>query len=217
MRSKLYQYLKAFFFYPFTLAVLSLITLSHVAFYYWFDPSFVIHLSAFIVDIISLLLWIYICIKSERFQLFINQMVSKRSLENLKYILSQCDENFKFPALECIQLSYEIGKNFSDHMNTQELINFLDNMSHIARDHMNLLNRSTRFGTENQKQRMISILNHQVDSMKSTLDTMRSFSGNLTLLSASLENHAMVARELRAINQGLHEVIQEFEDDENEM
>ena len=49
-------------------------------------------------------------------------------------------------------------------------------------------------------------------SAESTLKTLQAFSGNLTLLSASVATDERAAQELHFMNQGLQEVLQEFND-----
>ena len=49
-------------------------------------------------------------------------------------------------------------------------------------------------------------------SAESTLKTLQAFSGNLTLLSASVATDERATRELHFMNQGLQEVLQEFND-----
>lgn len=46
--------------------------------------------------------------------------------------------------------------------------------------------------------------------MQQTLETLRAFSGHLTLLAVSLEREEMAAKELQLINQGLEEIIEEI-------
>ena len=49
-------------------------------------------------------------------------------------------------------------------------------------------------------------------SAESTLKTLQAFSGNLMLLSASVATDERAPRELHFMNQGLQEVLQEFND-----
>ncbi len=49
-------------------------------------------------------------------------------------------------------------------------------------------------------------------SAESTLKTLQAFSGNLTLLSASVATDERATQELHFMNQGLQEVLQEFND-----
>ena len=49
-------------------------------------------------------------------------------------------------------------------------------------------------------------------AIMSTLKTLQAFSGNLTLLSASVATDERATQELHFMNQGLQEVLQEFND-----
>jgi hypothetical protein len=49
-------------------------------------------------------------------------------------------------------------------------------------------------------------------SAENTLKTLQAFSGNLTLLPASVATDERATRELHFMNQGLQEVLQEFND-----
>ena len=56
------------------------------------------------------------------------------------------------------------------------------------------------------------MLNKHILSVENTLKTLQAFSGNLTLLSARVATDERATQELHYVNQGLQEVLQEFDD-----
>ena len=66
--------------------------------------------------------------------------------------------------------------------------------------------------TPEQKAAMTAMLKKHILSAENTLKTLQAFSGNLTLLSASVATDERATQELHFVNQGLQEVLQEFND-----
>ena len=88
----------------------------------------------------------------------------------------------------------------------------LYNITHLAHAHRTLHLRAQRFGTPEQKAAMAAMLHKHIVSAATTLKTLQAFSGNLTLLSASVATDERATQELHFMNQGLQEVLQEFND-----
>ena len=112
--------------------------------------------------------------RSKHFARFVVHLTYKAYSKHLQHALSLCHQDFKTPALECMRLAFDIGKSFSDHLSQQELNHFLDNLNQMVTSHVNLLQRSAKFGTEAQQQRMTTLIASQVRSMETTLETLRS-------------------------------------------
>jgi hypothetical protein len=88
----------------------------------------------------------------------------------------------------------------------------ITNIVRLAHAHHTLHLRAQRFGTPEQKASMAAMLQKHILSAENTLKTLQAFSGNLTLLSASVATDERATQELHFMNQGLQEVLQEFND-----
>ena len=88
----------------------------------------------------------------------------------------------------------------------------MSNIAHLVYAHRTLHLRAQRFGTPEQKASMVAMLQKHIASAENALKTLQAFSGNLTLLSASVATDERATQELHFMNQGLQAVLQEFND-----
>ena len=126
-------------------------------------------------------------------------------------ILKKCPNVFSKPARRCIDLIQKINQEFPGQSYSYELDLMLANIHNLAENNQTLYERSLEFGTQEQKGNMQAIISQQINAIKNTLNTLKSFSGNLTLIAASQEQSVVATDELKYINQGLQEVIEEFD------
>ncbi len=202
--------MRALLSYPFTWGALLLIVASHFAFFQWFQPSLSVNLIAFAIDIGSLVLWIRLATTSSDFQSFSDTLTSKHTVQSLRRQLQQCHTDFQRPALACIDLALQIDRDFDRDLLHGEIHQLFENLEQVTTSHLKLYDRSKTFGTDTQKEDMARRLAKQAGAMQQTLETLRTFSGHLTLLAASLEREETAAKELQLINQGLQEIIEEI-------
>lgn len=197
--------------YPLTWLVLAIIIASHVLFSLWFSPSLIMHGAALGVDAAGLIIWFIIALKSKQFQSKLNRMPYEDKEKNARKILRECPPAFRTPALESLDLIAKINADFQSSQYEEDLALMTVNLLNLAKNHQQLYKRYQHFGTTEQKASMKTLLEKQIGSMNSTLKTLKTFGGNLTLLDAGSDQP--VSDELKFINQGLKEVIQEFEND----
>ncbi len=202
---------KAFFTYPLTYLVMALIILSHTAFTMWFLPPFLMQALILIIDIFSFSLWFVFTVKSKAFKQHLNTMPYEEQINELKNILKECPPNFSDIAGKCIDLIQKVKKDFTDQHYSYEMDYMVSNIVNLSENHKQLYQRYLNFGTEEQKQNMKVMLNSQIKSINNTLNTLKTFSGNLTLLDANAEKSAEAAGELKEINKSLKEVIEELD------
>jgi hypothetical protein len=127
-------------------------------------------------------------------------------------VLADCPPAFALPARQCLELAQHISQEFAETAARYELDAFMSNIAHLAYAHRTLHLRAQRFGTPEQKASMAAMLQKHIASAEHTLKTLQAFSGNLTLLSASVATDERATQELHFMNQGLQAVLQEFND-----
>ena len=198
--------------YPYTWAVLALILVAHLSFSWWFQPDPAMQRLAVGLDLLALLLWGLLALRSEAWRAWHNRMPYETTPRQIQKILAACPPTFAIPARQCLDLAQHIFQEFTEAAMRHELDALLSNIARLAHAHHTLHLRAQRFGTPEQKAAMVAILNKHVLSAENTLKTLQAFSGNLTLLSASVATDERATQELHFVNQGLQEVLQEFDD-----
>jgi len=189
--------------YPYTWAVLALILVTHLSFSWWFQPAPAMQRLAVGLDLLALLLWGILAVRSESWRAWHNRMPYEATPRQVQKVLADCPPTFAVPARQCLELARHIS---------QELDTLITNMARLAQAHRTLHLRAQRFGTPEQKTSMAAMLHKHILSAENTLKTLQAFSGNLTLLSASVATDERATQELHFMNQGLQEVLQEFND-----
>jgi hypothetical protein len=198
---------KTFFTYPATWLAAALIAGLHIAFTLAFQPALVWTLGAFGVDVAAAALWLVIAFKSADFRKRLNTMPYENQGKEVTALVSDCPEPFKKPALDSIRLIQKINLEFPERTYSSELDMMLLNIRELSRNHKTLWTRSQDFGDAAQKKKMDAILGDQLKAIDTTLSTLKTFSGNLTLIEADASQTTSAAGELKDLNEGLKEVI----------
>ena len=198
--------------YPYTWAVLALILVTHLSFSWWFQPAPAMQRLAVGLDIFAGLLWGILAVRSEAWRAWHNRMPYETTPRQVQKVLADCPPAFAIPARHCLELAQHICQEFTEDTSRHELDALITNMARLAHAHHTLHLRAQRFGTPEQKAAMAAMLQKHILSAENTLKTLQAFSGNLTLLSASVATDERTTQELHFMNQGLQEVLQEFTD-----
>jgi hypothetical protein len=201
--------LKAFFSYPLTYLVISVIAGTHTGFNLWFNASLFMNSLALGLDALAFLLWFILVMKSPGFQKYFNRLPYMEQINDLKGILNGCQPEFREAAIKSLELVQKIKIEFKEHQYDSEMDFVLYNITNLAKNHRELFQRYQTFGTNEQKTYMRTVLNKQLSSVQNALHTLQSFSGNLTLIAADTEQATAVTNELKDINKGLQEVMEE--------
>ena len=127
-------------------------------------------------------------------------------------VLADCPPVFAISARQCLELVRHISQEFTEVATRHELDALITNIARLAHAHRTLHLRAQRFGTPEQKATMAAMLQKHITSAENTLKTLQAFSGNLTLLSASVATDERATQELHFMHQGLQEVLQECND-----
>lgn len=202
--------IKSLFTYPLTWVAVAFTALLHGLFTLIFRPPLFWTLVAFGADLAALALWFVFAFKSEAFKKRFNRMPYESKSRELFPVIRACSPAFRSPAEEAVRMIERINAEFPDQTYSAELSLMLVNIQDLAGNHRRLFERAGHFGDADQKKRMDKILGSQVEAMKNTLATLKTFSGNLTLLAANVEQSRTATNELKDLNQGLKEVIEEI-------
>ncbi|MBN1524111.1 MAG: hypothetical protein JW904_06510 [Spirochaetales bacterium] len=202
--------LKLLFTYPPTWMAVAAIFTVHILYTILFTPSLIWTIAAAVLDVAGFGLWGYLSFKSKAFQDHFNRMPYEDRNREILELLRSCPDTFRKPAEECISLLARINKEFPDQTYSAELGMMMANLRELSENHKILHERFLQFGNQEQKKRMESILAGQLEALKATLATLKTFSGNLTLLAVNEEQTQVATDELKYINQGLKEVIEEL-------
>jgi hypothetical protein len=195
--------------YPYTWVILALILVTHLSFSWWFQPAPAMQSLAVGLDTFAVLLWSVLALQSEAFRAFHNRMPSATTPRQVQKVLADCPRAFALPARQCLELAQHIYQEFAETAARHELDALMSNIAHLADAHRTLHLRAKRFGTPEQKASMATMLQKHIASAENTLKTLQAFSGNLTLLSASVATDERATQELHFMNQGLQAVLQE--------
>ncbi len=198
---------KTFFTYPVTWLAAGLIAGFHIAFTLAFQPALLWTLAAFGADLAAAAGWVVLAFRSAAFRTRLNRMPYEGRGKETAALLRDCPERFRRPALESVGLIAKINAEFPDRTYTSELDLMLLNIRELAKNHKTLWTRSQSFGDDAQRKKMEQILSSQVAAVSSTLSTLKTFSGNLTLLEADAGQTKAATGELKDLNDGLKEVI----------
>jgi hypothetical protein len=204
------QILKILLTYPFTWLAVIVIVGIEWAFNQWFHPPLLLTLLMVGLGMVMLAVWPILFLKSPYFRQHYNQMPYETDLKELEKTLASCSEAFRKPAQECLALLAKIRREFHQAATFQaELDRIFQNLFDLSRNHGQFYARTKEFGSAQQKQTMQNVLQQQVLSVENSLTALKTFSGNLTLLDTHPEEYNNMGNDLKTINQGLQNVIQE--------
>lgn len=196
-----------------TWAVIAITLIMIWGFVQWFQPSVSILLAVLGAGIFLLLLWPVLFIRSDEFRRKYNMAPDEVKMDELEKLIESCIPAFKKPAMECLSLAKTIQKEFKNRAFEGEVETLLQNLNELAVNHIELLERSKKFGTRQQQQTMNKLLEEQAGSVENSLTALKRFSGNLTLFDLHAKDQKEIDRELQDINLGLQEAIREVRND----
>lgn len=161
------------------------------------------------LGVLLLLVWPVLLLRSQAFRQRYQRLPYELDVKALEELLKSCSKPFRKSSLECLALLENVRQEFQSQTFQSELDRIFHNLFELSRNHSQLYARYQQFGTDRQQQTMQHLLQQQVSSVQNSLTSLKTFSGNLTLLEAHPEDHERMGSDLKAINQELQNVIQE--------
>lgn len=208
--------LRVFLRYPPTVAALAVLTAATLAYLFWFAPGLPFVAAALALDIALCIAWFGIATNSKHFSAYVSRMPYESGAEDLESLVGGCSEGFRARALECASLVERIRKDFPGTDFEEDLGLFVSRLKELARENARILALSRSYGTREQQQRMAGIVRGQEAAILAQLESLRAFSGNLSLLEADRAGSGSDATEatesLKYINQGMEEMLKEAQD-----
>ena len=196
--------------YPFSLLVILILVVSVVGFFFFFIPDFLMSVTVIATAFFLFIFWFIIGLQSSDYVRWLNKTPSGVS-RKLTKIIKRTEPGFRESASACQVLIKKINEEFADLDYRSELSTMQINLLHLARSNQELYHRSRSFGVQEQKSKMQDLLDRHVTSIRNAFDTLKTFSGNLTIMDAANDTNAYNQnRELRYINQGLQEIIKDM-------
>jgi hypothetical protein len=89
---------RALVLYPYTWAVLALILVTHLSFSLWFQPATAMQRLALGFDLLALLLWGVLALRSEAWRSWHNRMPYETTPRQVQKVLTGCPPAFAIPA-----------------------------------------------------------------------------------------------------------------------
>ncbi|MBN2736856.1 MAG: hypothetical protein JXR70_07750 [Spirochaetales bacterium] len=184
------------------------------AFYLWWFPFSVFFAGLLgLADLAALVLLFVLLIQSDQFKSYYHSLPQDRQLRELKAHLEKCPEPFKSLAFSTLDIGAKMKAEFKDEASIYEIDQLYYNVSRLSKNHVKLYKRSLQFGTGEQKMAMKKIIDKQIETIRSTKESIEALSGNLTLLEASSEagvdDSGAFLEQMKYVNKGMEEVIEE--------
>ncbi|HUV08399.1 MAG TPA: hypothetical protein VMX75_11760 [Spirochaetia bacterium] len=213
---------KALAIYPASWIVAAAVLIMHLVFAWWFPPGLLIQVLLVSLDVILIVLWFVLAFNSGDFKNFFDRIPYRQTMGELRQVLPRCADEFKEPALECLKLIKGINKEFADKssllkINLLEIDSLLVNLLSVAEANRDLSSRLRDFGTDEQQSRMHKLFSRQIATVSNSRDTLRAFSGNLTLFAADTGEADEAVQKLKYANEGMQEVMKESKDEKENL
>lgn len=196
--------------YLYTWYALAVIAAAHLAFAWWFQPSALWQSLALGLDMAGLLLWCVLTLRSDAFRQHYQRRPDAPTDQEVQRLLAACPPALAQPVQQCLELSIQIAAEFTALASRRELEALQQNLAQLVQAYHTLHRRAHRFGTPAQQATMAAMLRTQEASVASTLHSLQTLGGHLTLLSAQATPERDARQALHALNQGLEAVLQEF-------
>ena len=201
--------IKTLFTYPFTWMALAVLALLEVIFFWWFTPPLLMKVVFVGTGAAMAILWPVLFLTSATFRQLAQQLPYKANVHSLAAVLKSCSPAFQKPAQECLALLDRTRQEFQSRTFHNELDRIFQNLYDLSQNHAQLYTRVQKFGTAEQKRTMQHLIQQQVQSVENSLNSLKTFSGNLTLLDTNPGDYEQMGNDLKAINDELQHVIQE--------
>ncbi|HOV15497.1 MAG TPA: hypothetical protein PK771_14515, partial [Spirochaetota bacterium] len=179
------RFMRILFSYVYSWFVLGLLFLTDILFIIIFQPPLVLSLSLLPLNLILIILWGLLQIKSPYFILQSNNILQRINIGELNRILNRCNPDFKQKAASILKLLGTITEEFKEKHSLEEIDSLVDNLFLLSENNKILYQRHRQFGTAKQKSIMEDKINQQINSLGEIYQMLQAFSGNLTLLEAN--------------------------------
>ncbi len=194
--------------YPPTIAAALLLLACNIFYFLYFAPAFLFSAGAAVLDLALGLAWLVMGLRSKGFAASVSRMPYETGTRELSSLLGDCTPDFKASTLQCTGLVDRIRKDFPGNDFEDELGLFVSRLRELAAENARLFSRSKSYGTRDQQARLSALVKDQESAIRTQLESLRSFSGNLSLIEAGTTVSAS-SEDLKYINAGMEELLKE--------
>jgi xanthine/uracil/vitamin C permease (AzgA family) len=199
--------------YPYTWLALLILILFPTVLLFWFNGPLLLNIVSTVSSFVLAGLYFVMTLQSREYRDFLDKTGLDENRRELFTHVNRCPVGFGKMFREAVDLIDLIKKEFTTDASGYELDFLLANLSNLCKDTASLYERSGKFGDETQKARMKQLLAGNVEKLSSVLGSLKTLSGNLTLINSSAGEADGVVEELKSINLGLSEAIKETSDE----
>ncbi len=200
---------KILFTYPFTWVAIGVVAAFEGFLMWWFTPAMLMKIIMIAAGGALIVAWPVIFFTSKTFRQLAQQQPYRANMQTLSTTLKSCSPAFRQPAQACLALLDRTRQEFQSQSFHSELDRIFQNLYDLSHNHAQLYTRVQKFGTADQQRTMQHLIQQQVQSVENTLNSLKTFSGNLTLLDTNPGDYEQMGNDLKAINDELQHVIQE--------
>jgi len=201
------RFLKILFSYIYSWFVFGILLLTNVLFIVILEPPFFLGVLLLPLDLILIISWGLLQIKSPYFTLQLNNILQRINVDQLNRTLKKCNPDFKQKANNILKLLGTITQEFKEKHSLEEIDSLVDNLFLLSENNKTLYQRWQQFGTAEQRAIMQNKIKQQVNSLNETYQMLQAFSGNLTLLEANFNEVNSISNKLKYINQTIQDLI----------
>ena len=201
------RFLKILFSYIYSWFVFGILLLTNVLFIVILEPPFFLGVLLLPLDLILIISWGLLQIKSPYFTLQLNNILQRINVDQLNRTLKKCNPDFKQKANNILKLLGTITQEFKEKHSLEEIDSLVDNLFLLSENNKTLYQRWQQFRTAEQRAIMQNKIKQQVNSLNETYQMLQAFSGNLTLLEANFNEVNSISNKLKYINQTIQDLI----------
>ena len=201
------RFLKILFSYIYSWFVFGIVLVTNVLFIVILEPPFFLGVLLLPLDLILIISWGLLQIKSPYFILQLNNILQRINVDQLNRTLKKCNPEFKQKANNILKLLGTITQEFKEKHSLEEIDSLIDNLFLLSENNKTLYQRWQQFGTAEQRAIMQNKINQQINSLNETYQMLQAFSGNLTLLEANFNEVNSISNKLKYINQTIQDLI----------
>ena len=160
------RFLKILFSYIYSWFVFGIVLVTNVLFIVILEPPFFLGVLLLPLDLILIISWGLLQIKSPYFILQLNNILQRINVDQLNRTLKKCNPEFKQKANNILKLLGTITQEFKEKHSLEEIDSLIDNLFLLSENNKTLYQRWQQFGTAEQRAIMQNKINQQINSSK---------------------------------------------------
>jgi hypothetical protein len=207
MKSSINKLLRIYVSHPYTWFTWLVSGSFAVAYLQYFKPKPLLLLGLILITAFIMFLWTVLLFRSSNLKIDHQGNIVLSPAKSIEKLLKNASPDYAVIAKKMLILSDKILSEFEDQSLVNEVESLLENIKTLTSENKILYKRWKDFGDESQKMQMDKMLSKQLQSIKASLQSLKTFSGNLALLDVKSSITEKENAEIKAINLALTEII----------